>query len=112
MVKVAIRGLLAHKWRMFTTFLAVALGVAFIGGVLVLSDTMNKSFDDLFADVYRDTDALVRSSETIGTDFGDIRGQIDADLLEQVRSADGVAAADEAAVENVLDIVEGEAGGE
>ena len=105
MIKVAIRGLLAHKWRMFTTFLAVALGVAFVGGVLVLSDTMNRSFDDLFADVYRDTDALVRSSETIGTDFGEIRGQIDAGLLEEVRSADGVADAD-ASVEGYARVID------
>ncbi|MBN2623757.1 MAG: ABC transporter permease, partial [Acidimicrobiales bacterium] len=94
MVKVALRGLLAHKSRLVTTFLAVALGVAFIGGVLVLTDTMNRSFDDLFADVYRDTDAVVRSEETIGTDFGDIRGQVDASLLDTVRQADAVAAAD------------------
>jgi putative ABC transport system permease protein len=94
MVKVALRGLLAHKSRLVTTFLAVALGVAFIGGVLVLTDTMNRSFDDLFADVYRDTDAVVRSNQTIGTDFGELRGQIDGSLLEDVRSADGVAEAD------------------
>lgn len=94
MLKVALRGLLAHKSRLVTTFLAVALGVAFIGGVLVLTDTMNRSFDDLFADVYRDTDAVVRSEETIGTDFGDIRGQVDASLLDTVRQADAVAAAD------------------
>jgi putative ABC transport system permease protein len=94
MLKVALRGLMAHKSRLLTTFLAVALGVAFIGGVLVLTDTMNRSFDDLFADVYRDTDAVVRSEETIGSDFGDVRGQIDASLLDTVRSADGVADAD------------------
>ncbi len=94
MLKVALRGLMAHKSRLVTTFLAVALGVAFIGGVLVLTDTMNRSFDDLFADVYRDTDAVVRSDQTISSDFGDIRGRIDASLLEDVRSADGVADAD------------------
>jgi putative ABC transport system permease protein len=93
-LKVALRGLLAHKSRLVTTFLAVALGVAFIGGVLVLTDTMNQSFDDLFADVYRDTDAVVRSDQTIGSDFGDIRGRIDASILDDVRSADDVADAD------------------
>jgi putative ABC transport system permease protein len=94
MVKVALRGLMAHKSRLVTTFLAVALGVAFIGGVLVLTDTMNRSFDDLFADVVRDTDAVVRSDQTISSDFGDIRGQIDAALLDDVEMSDGVAAAD------------------
>jgi putative ABC transport system permease protein len=51
MRKVALRGLLEHKWRLVTTLLAVALGVAFIGGVRILTDTMNRAFDDLFANV-------------------------------------------------------------
>jgi putative ABC transport system permease protein len=93
MLRVALRGLMAHKGRMLTTFAAVALGVAFMGGVLVLTDTMNRSFDDLFADVYRDTDAVVRSSQTFDSDFGDVRGLIDADLLPEIESADGVRAA-------------------
>ena len=93
MLKVALRGLMAHKGRMLTTFAAVALGVAFMGGVLVLTDTMNRSFDDLFADVFRDTDAVVRSNQTFSSDFGDIRGLVDADLVPEVESADGVRAA-------------------
>ena len=91
MLKVALRGLMAHKARLITTFAAVALGVAFMGGVLVLTDTTNQSFDDLFADVFRDTDAVVRSDQTIDSDFGEIRGQIDDSLLPQVEAADGVA---------------------
>jgi putative ABC transport system permease protein len=94
MIKVALRGLLAHKWRLFTTFLAVALGVSFVGGVLVLTDTMNNAFDDLFADVYRDTDAVVRSDQTIDSDFGDLRGTIDESLLADVQDAPGVDGAD------------------
>jgi putative ABC transport system permease protein len=92
-LKVALRGLLAHKARLVTTFAAVALGVAFMGGVLVLTDTMNRSFDDLFADVYRETDAVVRSDETFESDFGEVRGMIDASLVPQVESSEGVAAA-------------------
>jgi putative ABC transport system permease protein len=98
MRKVALRGLLAHKGRLLATFLAVALGVAFIGGVLTLTDTMNRTFDDLFADVYRDTDAVVRSDQSIGGDeFGggfDVRGTLPASVLDEVRSAPDVAAAD------------------
>ena len=94
MRRVALRGLLAHKGRLVATFLAVALGVAFIGGVLTLTDTMNRSFDDLFADVYEGTDAVVRSERTMGGDFGEQRATIDADLLDQVRDVDTVAAAE------------------
>jgi putative ABC transport system permease protein len=80
---------------MVITFVAVAAGVAFIGGVLVLTDTMNRTFDDLFADVYRGTDAVVRSSETLDSDFGfELRGMVDELVLDQVRRADGLAAAE------------------
>jgi putative ABC transport system permease protein len=80
---------------MVITFVAVAAGVAFIGGVLVLTDTMNRTFDDLFADVYRGTDAVVRSSETLDSDFGfELRGMVDESVLDQVRQADGLAAAE------------------
>jgi putative ABC transport system permease protein len=95
MRKVAVRGLVAHKSRLIATFLAVALGVAFIGGVLVLTDTTNQAFDDLFSDVYRDTDAVVRSDQEITSDFGpSVRSQIDESLLDEVLDVDGVAEAD------------------
>ncbi|HZA88435.1 MAG TPA: hypothetical protein VE466_16320, partial [Acidimicrobiales bacterium] len=58
MRKVALRGLMDHKGRLVSTLLAVALGVAFIAGVLMLTDTMNESFDDLFATAYEGTDAF------------------------------------------------------
>ena len=48
MRKVALRGLLEHKGRLLATFFAVVMGVAFMSGVLTLTDTMNKAFDDLF----------------------------------------------------------------
>ena len=87
---------MAHKSRLITTFLAVALGVAFVSGVLVLTDTVNRTFDDLFSDVFRDTDAVVRSNQEIDQGFGGgkVRGTIDEDLVDEVRDVDGVAAAD------------------
>ena len=96
MLKVALRGLMAHKSRLVTTFLAVALGVAFVGGVLVLTDTVNRTFNDLFSDVFKDTDAVVRSDQEIDQGFGggEVRGNIDEDLLAEVQDVDGVAEAD------------------
>jgi putative ABC transport system permease protein len=94
-VRIALRSLWSHKSRLLTTFVAVALGVAFIGGVLVLTDTTNKAFDDLFANVYRDTDAVVRSDQKVESDFGpEIRGLIPETLLPVVRDTDGVAVAE------------------
>jgi putative ABC transport system permease protein len=103
MAKVALRGLMDHKGRLVSTVLAVGLGVAFVAGVLVLTDTMNKTFDDLFATVYEGTDAVVRSDQTI--DAGEagggqeIRGRIPTEgsaesLLATVRETPGVAEAE------------------
>jgi putative ABC transport system permease protein len=39
-------------------------------GTSVLSATIQKTFDDLFADIYRGTDAVVRSPEVLKSDFG------------------------------------------
>src|SRR4051794_16232167 len=87
------KGLLAHKTRFVSTFLAVFLGVAFLAGTLVLTDTIQTSFNDLFGDVYRGTDAYVRSTEKVqGEGPGnDLRKHIDDSLVATVRSVDGVA---------------------
>ena len=95
MTKVALRGLMDHKGRLISTLLAVALGVAFVAGVLMLTDTMNKSFDDLFATAFEGTDAVVRSDQTIDDGFGgEIRSRLDASVLDDVRGAPDVAEAE------------------
>jgi len=94
MWRVTIRGLLAKKLRLFTTALAVMLGVAFMSGTLVLTDTMGKVFDDLFADVNRGTDAFVRGQTVFKSDFGDVRSRIPASLVTTVQNTEGVKAAE------------------
>jgi putative ABC transport system permease protein len=95
MTKVALRGLMDHKGRLVSTLLAVALGVAFVAGVLMLTDTMNKSFDDLFATAFEGTDAVVRSDQTVDDGFGgEIRSRVDASILDDVRGAPDVAEAE------------------
>ncbi|HMK12353.1 MAG TPA: FtsX-like permease family protein [Acidimicrobiales bacterium] len=94
MWRVTIRGLMAKKLRLLTTALAITLGVAFMAGTLVLTDTMAKVFDDLFADVNRGTDAFVRGETVFKSDFGDVRSRIPASLVSTVQGAQGVAAAE------------------
>ena len=43
------KGLWAHKVRFALTGLAVILGVAFMAGTMILTATIGKTFDDLFA---------------------------------------------------------------
>ena len=52
MWKVTLKGILAHKVRFLLTGVAVILGVAFISGTLVLTATINKTFDGLFTNIY------------------------------------------------------------
>jgi putative ABC transport system permease protein len=95
MILTALRNLLAHKIRLFTTGLAVMLGVAFMAGTLVLTDTVTKTFDDLFSDALAGTDAMVRAEASFEdpNGFGEMRGRIDEALLTDVEGVDGVALA-------------------
>ena len=96
MFRVTIKGLLAHKFRLAATALAIILGVAFMAGTLVLTDTIGKTFDDLFADVFEGTDAVVRQEAafTAADGGGDQRGRVDASLVDTVSEVDGVAVAE------------------
>src|SRR2546428_1144615 len=49
MWRVTLKGLLAHKVRLGLTALAIVLGVGFVSGTYILTDTMNRAFDDLFS---------------------------------------------------------------
>jgi putative ABC transport system permease protein len=96
MFSTALRNLWAHKVRLMATALSIMLGVAFVAGTLVLTATMRKTFDNLFADVYRGTDAVVRAKAAFegpqGT--GTQRGRVDAALVPKLQSVNGVRAAE------------------
>jgi putative ABC transport system permease protein len=96
MFTATLRGMLAHKLRLVLTTASIALGVAFLAGTLMLTDTMKLAFDQLFGKVSSGTDAVVRQetaySQSAGV--GVSRAPIDASVLEQVRDVPGVAAAE------------------
>ena len=60
MWKVTYKGLLAHKLRLALTALAIVLGVTFISGTLVLTDTLHNTFTTLFGHVYQNVDFEIR----------------------------------------------------
>jgi putative ABC transport system permease protein len=92
--KVTLKGLASHKLRFLLTALAVVLGVSFICGTLVLTATIQKTFDDLFADINRGTDAAVRAHESLKADFvGGLRPNVPASLVGVVRRTPTVQAA-------------------
>jgi putative ABC transport system permease protein len=87
--KVALRGLAQRKLRAFVTMLAVLLGVAFIAGSYVLTDTINQSFDDIFDEAYAGTDVAISPSTTGQGEEIDLP-PFSAEVLNQVREVDGV----------------------
>ena len=63
MWKATIKGILARKLRLALTTLAVLLGVAFVSGTYVLTDTMERSFDVIFRRTVTDVDLVVRARD-------------------------------------------------
>jgi putative ABC transport system permease protein len=54
MVKAALKSLMGRKLRLLMSTFAIVLGVAFVGGSLVFSDTLGRSFTALFASTVGD----------------------------------------------------------
>ncbi|AWG98401.1 membrane protein [Rhodococcus ruber Chol-4] len=61
--RVALRNLAAHKVRLLLTVLSVVLGTAFVTGSFVFTDTLQRTFDDLFADAAKGVDVRVSSEQ-------------------------------------------------
>jgi putative ABC transport system permease protein len=89
MLKVALRGVLARKFRLVLTATAVLLGVMFVTTTYVLTDTLNESFDRVLAQSLADVDLVVRGTPVRGDD----RARIPESAVERVRAVDGVASA-------------------
>ncbi|WP_330250022.1 FtsX-like permease family protein [Nocardia sp. NBC_00565] len=59
MRKVILRNLAAHKVRLALTLLSVVLGTAFIAGSFVFTDTLQRTFDGIFANQAKGVDVRV-----------------------------------------------------
>ena len=98
MLRAALRSLLQHKLRLALTLLAVVVGVAFVAGTYIFTDSLKKSFDALFSapqpDVTVQVDsALAQSGPGQGGPSTDQAPTMPASLVDTVAKVDGVAAA-------------------
>jgi putative ABC transport system permease protein len=94
MLRVALRGVAAHRVRFVATGLAVLLSVAFMAGTRILGDTVRISLGEVWSDVYERVDVVVRSARTTGGEGEGRRDRLADDLVDQVAAVDGVAAAE------------------
>ena len=93
MWRVTIKGLLAHKLRLALTALAIVLGVTFIAGTFVLTDTLHSTFNTLFSNIYQNIDFQVRGVAQFGSGGTATRNPVPESLLSTVQRVPGVEAA-------------------
>ncbi|MFB3738479.1 MAG: ABC transporter permease, partial [Candidatus Velamenicoccus archaeovorus] len=97
MWRATLKSLLARRVRLALTAISVVLGVAFMAGTYVLTDTTTHAFDQLIAQGTSSIDVVVRSRLSYG-DRAAAQGQVQrepfrASVLSDVRSVPGVAEA-------------------
>ncbi|WP_069174371.1 ABC transporter permease [Streptomyces griseus] len=90
MFRTAVRNVLAHKARLLMTVLAVMLGVAFVSGTLVFTDTLGNAFRNQSTKNYD----RVAVAVTTWAERGDEETPaVDEATLAKIRALDGVAEA-------------------
>ena len=91
MFRIALKSIMGRKARLVLTSLAVILGTAFLSGTSVFSATLDRTFNNLFEDVFKNIDGYVRSTQVVEGDFGLIeRQRIPADYVDKVLAVPGV----------------------
>ena len=63
MVRLTLKNLWSHKGRLFLTTLAVTLGVTFVTAAFILTDSLNKTFDELAQEIAGNLDIQVRAED-------------------------------------------------
>ena len=92
MWRAALTSIVAHGWRLMRTALAVALGVGFVAGTFVITDTMKARIDSVLEATTTGTDVSITSASKFDEAGGSTTNvePIPASLLPSVQRIDGV----------------------
>ncbi|MFJ2416156.1 ABC transporter permease [Streptomyces brevispora] len=104
--KTSMRNFFAHKGRMALSAVAVLLSVAFVCGTLVFTDTMNTTFDKLFAATSADVTVSPKSARTDETPQNGKPESLPASVVARVAKADGVKDAEGAVSSMAVTVVD------
>lgn len=90
MFRLTLRNLWSHKARILLTALSVVVGVSFVSGAFVLTDSFEKAFDGLFKELNQGVDFRVRGA----VEFGDPQtgDPVPASLVDELEVIPGVRA--------------------
>ena len=92
MFKAAWKSLMGRKLRLLMSTFAIVLGVAFVAGSLIFTDTLSRSFDAIFASSVGDV--VVRPEGGTSEDGTPTSKTMPASLVEKLAEVDGAARAD------------------
>jgi putative ABC transport system permease protein len=90
MLRATLRSLLARKLRLLLASLAVLLGVSFVSGAFVLTDSLSGVFDKLFSSINTGTSVRVQTASAFGGTSSDNREPVTQAVLDKVRTVKGV----------------------
>ncbi|OON80088.1 ABC transporter permease [Streptomyces tsukubensis] len=91
MLRTALRNIFAHKARLIMTVLAVMLGVAFVSGTLVFSDTVAQALGNASTKSLKDVAVSVQALPDGGESDDDRAKALSHDLADRIRALPGVA---------------------
>ncbi|MFC0033271.1 ABC transporter permease [Micromonospora chaiyaphumensis] len=93
MFRATLKSLLARKLRLLLSGLAVVLGVMFVSGAFVLTDTLGRSFDAVFSDAFSEVDVNVAAKPKVA--LSEVEGEqvatpVPASVVDRVKAVPGV----------------------
>ena len=99
MLRLALKNLWAYRKRLYTSALSVVLGISFLAGSFVFTDTLKGLFSDLFSSSVKGVDVQVRQTKAFGDTsddgpYSDGRAPVPVSLVGDILKVPGVLAAE------------------
>ncbi len=92
MFKANLRSLLGRPWRLVMSITAIVMGVAFVAGTFIFTDTLDRSFTAIFASSVADVN--VSRAGAVAADGTPTDKTVPASVVAELAQVDGAARAD------------------
>lgn len=96
MWRTTLRSLLSHKLRLALSGLSIVLGVAFVVGTMVFTDTLSRTFRDLFEVTSSDVNVAARTAFDVGSTNPGAAAEatVAESVVAELTTVEGVSAAE------------------